>query len=93
MGGCWGWRGRIGKVENPRGERVDELGPLPDLACASNGRNAIILLDANACSNLSLDFLILVSEVVNRLAVTSDGSVDRIILLYFPRDGHYNKLQ
>jgi hypothetical protein len=51
MGGCWGWRGRIGKAENPRGERVDELGPLPDLACASNGRKVIILLDANASSN------------------------------------------
>src|SRR5262249_44081678 len=31
MGGCWGWRGRIGKIENARGERVDEVGPLPDL--------------------------------------------------------------
>jgi len=51
MGGCWGWRGRIGKIENPRGERVDELGPLPDLACASDGRKVIILLDANASSN------------------------------------------
>ncbi len=30
-GGCWGWRGRVGKVENPNGERVDELGPLPEL--------------------------------------------------------------
>jgi hypothetical protein len=27
LGGCWGWRGRIGKVENSRGERVDETGP------------------------------------------------------------------
>lgn len=51
MGGCWGWRGRIGKVENSRGERVDELGPLPDLACASKGRKVVILLDTNASSN------------------------------------------
>jgi Domain of unknown function (DUF3854) len=51
MGGCWGWRGRIGKVENSRGERVDEMGPVPDLACVSNGREVIILLDANASSN------------------------------------------
>ena len=51
MGGCWGWRGRIGKVNNERGERVDELGPLPDLACASSGRVVIILLDSNASSN------------------------------------------
>ena len=51
MGGCWGWRGRVGKVNNERGERVDELGPLPDLACASSGRVVIILLDSNASSN------------------------------------------
>lgn len=51
MGGCWGWRGRVGKVENHRGERVDELGPLPDLECASSGRKVIILLDSNATTN------------------------------------------
>ena len=51
MGGCWGWRGRIGKVENERGERVDELGPLPDLECASGGRPVVILLDSNASTN------------------------------------------
>jgi hypothetical protein len=51
MGGCHGWRGRIGKVENHRGERVDEMGPLPDLACAGGGRKVIILLDVNASSN------------------------------------------
>lgn len=51
MGGCWGWRGRIGKVENQRGERVDELGALPDLRCASDGRKTIILLDSNAATN------------------------------------------
>jgi hypothetical protein len=24
MGGCWGWRGRIGKQDGPDGKRVDE---------------------------------------------------------------------
>ncbi len=27
LGGVYGWRGRIGKVANARGERVDEMGP------------------------------------------------------------------
>jgi hypothetical protein len=51
MGGCWGWRGRIGRVENPRGVRVDEMGPLPDLACAGSGRKIVVLLDANVRTN------------------------------------------
>jgi hypothetical protein len=50
MGGCWGWRGRIGKAENSNGERVDELGPIPDLRhCAE--RKVYVLLDANVSSN------------------------------------------
>jgi hypothetical protein len=51
MGGCWGWRGRVGKAETANGERVDELGALPDLMYASNGRKTIVLMDANASDN------------------------------------------
>jgi len=51
MGGCWGWRGRIGKVENSNGERVDEVGPIADLRWASNGRKTYVLFDANASTN------------------------------------------
>lgn len=50
-GGCWGWRGRIGKVENSKGERVDELGPLPELGICCDGRKVYVLLDANCSSN------------------------------------------
>jgi hypothetical protein len=50
MGGCWGWRGRIGKVENSNGERVDEVGPIPDLRHCT-GRKVYVLLDANVSSN------------------------------------------
>jgi hypothetical protein len=50
MGGCWGWHGRIGKVENTQGERVDEVGPLPDLRFC-NSRRALVLLDSNASTN------------------------------------------
>jgi hypothetical protein len=49
MGGCWGWRGRIGKVENSKGERVDETGPLPDLAVCRN-RDVVVMLDSNAAA-------------------------------------------
>lgn len=43
MGGCWGWKGRIGKVENAEGERVDETGSISDLDCV-NGRKVYVLL-------------------------------------------------
>ncbi len=51
MGGAWGWRGRIGKVADARGERVDEVGALPDLGCAADGRKVYVLLDVNAKTN------------------------------------------
>lgn len=47
MGGCRGWRGRVGKVENSRGERGDETGPVPDLAVCRN-RDVVVMLDSNA---------------------------------------------
>lgn len=50
MGGCWGWRGRIGKLENAHGDRVDELGPISDLSCC-DGRKVCVSLDANVASN------------------------------------------
>src|SRR5262249_1070664 len=30
VGGCWGWKGTIGKTTNAAGARVDEKGALPD---------------------------------------------------------------
>lgn len=49
-GGCWSWRGRIGKTESTKGERVDVLGPLPDLAVC-DGRTVYVMLDSNAATN------------------------------------------
>jgi DNA repair protein RadA/Sms len=46
MGGCWGWRGRIGKTESPSGARVEVKGPLPDLAVCDE-RTVYVMLDAN----------------------------------------------
>jgi hypothetical protein len=51
-GGCWGWRGTVGKAEDASGARVDERGPLPDLDLISwVGRQAVIAFDANAATN------------------------------------------
>ena len=50
MGGCWGWRGRIGKAEANNGSRVDEVGPLPDLDVCE-GRTVYLLLDSNVATN------------------------------------------
>lgn len=50
LGGCWGWRGKIGIKETPRGERVPEKGSLPDLhMCA--GREVFVMLDPNVATN------------------------------------------
>src|SRR6266852_3239449 len=49
-GGCWSWRGRIGKIDGPNGERVDEVGPLPDLEVCK-GRSVYVLFDSNAATN------------------------------------------
>ena len=54
-GGCWGWRGRIGKTIDANGNRVDEKGPLPDLdRIVWTGRDVVIVFDANAASNASV---------------------------------------
>ncbi len=46
LGGCWGWRGRIGKADGIDGHRVDVTGPIPDLDVC-DGRTIYVLLDAN----------------------------------------------
>ncbi len=50
MGGCWGWRGRIGKAESADGSRVDVLGPLPDLSVCDQ-RRVYVVMDANVAGN------------------------------------------
>jgi hypothetical protein len=50
LGGAWGFRGRLGKVEGPNGERVDEKGLLPELRALAR-REVVVMLDANAASN------------------------------------------
>src|SRR5438094_3506143 len=50
LGGCYGWTGRIGKIENSNGHRVDERGLLPELREWCANRRVYILYDANAGS-------------------------------------------
>lgn len=52
LGGCDGWRGRVGKTIDAEGARVDVKGPLPDLARVNWQNRAVTLLfDANAATN------------------------------------------
>lgn len=55
IGGVWNWRGVIGKVTGPNGERTDEKGPIPDLDRLTwDGRKVIIAFDADAQENNSV---------------------------------------
>jgi uncharacterized protein (DUF927 family) len=49
-GGCYGWRGRIGKALTPSGKLVDEKGPSADLRVC-NGRRVYVMLDANVSTS------------------------------------------
>jgi hypothetical protein len=53
LGGCYGWRGTIGKTTNETGTRVDEKGPSPDLDHIpfANNRKVLCCLDSNVQSN------------------------------------------
>ena len=51
-GGCWGFRGRIGKTVDPAGQRVDETGPLPDFDHLTwEGRDCVICFDGDVATN------------------------------------------
>jgi hypothetical protein len=50
LGGCWGWRGKVGIKQTAGGERVPEHGPIADLEICRS-RKVYVLLDANASSN------------------------------------------
>lgn len=55
LGGCFGWRGRIGKVETPTGGHADEYGPLPDFDYLTwAARDVVLVFDSNASSNATV---------------------------------------
>jgi Family of unknown function (DUF5906)/Domain of unknown function (DUF3854) len=52
LGGCFGWRGRIGKIELANGGHGDELGPLPDFDRITwTDRAVVLIFDTNAATN------------------------------------------
>ena len=52
IGGCWGWRRKIGKRALPEGGSEPETGPSPDFdMIAWQGRSAILTFDSNALTN------------------------------------------
>lgn len=69
MGGCWGWRGRIGKTTDATGARVDVKGSLPDLdRLAWPDRAVVLMFDANAATNPKVQAArrALASELIGR---------------------------
>lgn len=51
-GGCWSFRGRIGIVEDAKGQRFEEKGVLPDFALVKwTDRKVIIAYDADTATN------------------------------------------
>jgi len=52
LGGCYGWRGRIGSTEDVNGALVTEIGPLSDLnRLAWARRDVVLCFDSNASTN------------------------------------------
>jgi hypothetical protein len=55
IAGVWCWRGKVGKANGTRGERIDVKGPIPDLSRVEfNGRKTFIVFDANVSTNDSV---------------------------------------
>lgn len=76
MGGCYGWRGRVGKRDMADGTRVDETGPLPELAVCRN-RDVVVMLDSNAGSKAEVRkaLFALIGELENLGARVSVASI------------------
>lgn len=52
LGGCWGWKRRIGKRPLPNGDSAPDMGPSPDFdLIAWEGRTVILTFDSNASTN------------------------------------------
>ncbi len=52
MGGCYGWRGKVGIQETATGERVPEHDAIPDLVnICRDGRKVFVMFDSNCITN------------------------------------------
>jgi hypothetical protein len=55
IAGVWNWRGKVGTVNGPRGERIDVHGPIADLSRIEwSGRTVLIVFDADVRTNDSV---------------------------------------
>jgi hypothetical protein len=89
LGGCWGWKGRIGQVDGPNGERLDEKGVLPDFdLMAWQDRDVVILFDSNANTNFAVRRarLELAQELMSRGAQVRLGDLPVIDKVNGPDD-------
>jgi putative DNA primase/helicase len=78
LGGCWGWKGTIGKTTDATGARVDERGVLPDFdRIAWRDRDVVILFDANAATNPNVQ----AAQRALALELTDRGARVRIVKL------------
>ena len=55
LAGVWNWRGTVGKIGGPNGERLDLKGPIADVTRLEwAGRIVLIVFDANVHTNDSV---------------------------------------
>ncbi len=84
-GGCWGWRGRVGKLISTDGSTLDERGPLPDFDLIRwENRDGIICFDANAATNAK------VRQARHELATELSARGGSIRVAELPPDGGVN---
>jgi archaellum biogenesis ATPase FlaH len=80
-GGCWGWRGTIGKTAGPDGTPSPVKGPISDLDHLTwDGRRVLLLYDRNVHSNES------VRAARNGLATVLRGRGARVEYVDIPFD-------
>jgi predicted P-loop ATPase len=81
LGGCWSWRGVIGKTEDATGQRGDVKGTLPDFSLVTwDARPTVILFDANPNDSVRAARRQLARELRDRGAVVRHG--------HLPDDDH-----
>lgn len=81
IGGVWSWRGVVGKTVDSSGARVDEKGPIPDLARLQfRGRSVTILFDYDIAANDS----VAAARAMLTKELTSRGA--KVKLFAWPKD-------
>lgn len=84
-GGCWGWTGRIGKIVDSTGQRVDETGPLLDFDRLTwEDRDCVICFDGDVANNPK------VRAGRRRLAAVLTDRGARVRLVDLPQEDRIN---